>query len=647
MTGCISTNDRTGTNSVNHAADGLVRILATLIGWLAFSPALAREPVHSDAADGTKTARPNVVWFMSEDNSKHYLRHFDPSGAPAPNIESLAAHGITFDRAFSNAPVCSVARTTLITSCYGPRIGTQFHRRIELAAMPPGVSMFPALLRQAGYYTTNNRKEDYNAVKGDDVWDESSAKASWTNRPTPETPFFHVVTDTASHESSLHFPAKDTREPTKTDRNSVDLQPYFPDTPLFRYTVARYHDRMMAIDRAVGKLVGQLRDAGELDNTFIFYFGDHGGVLPRSKGYAYESGLHVPLVVRVPKNFARLIDRPIGSRTEGFVEFVDFGPTVLNLAQVDAPEGIDGNAFLGPGIQADQVDGRDEAFGYADRFDEKYDLVRTLRQGDWKYIRNFEPFYPDAMQNNYRYKMAAYGQWRQRHDQGTLSPVQDQFFQPKAPEALYDLANDPHETHNLAGEPAQADRLVRMRERLNARLVAMPDTSFVTEAALAEVVGDDAVAFGQEHRDEIKTLIETANLALLPFDQAEPSLRKAIASDNPMIRYWALVAATSFGPQSRLLAADVRPRLVDVEPMVSVRAAEWMAVAVGQDPRPTLYRSIARATSEAEALRMLNTAVFLSDHTGGRFPIDAGEFHFLFSFTKKSELSRRLEYLRP
>ena len=166
--------------------------------------------------------RPNVVWIMSEDNSKHYLKHFDRHGAETPNIEALAQHGVTFDRAFSCAPVCSVARTTLITSCYGPRIGTQFHRRLAMAPMPDGLKMFPAYLRDAGYYTTNNSKQDYNAQKRS-VWDDSSKRATWKNRPDSSTPFFHVVTSTLSHEGKLHFNATQMNQPTVTEQQAVQL----------------------------------------------------------------------------------------------------------------------------------------------------------------------------------------------------------------------------------------------------------------------------------------------------------------------------------------------------------------------------------------------------------------------------------------
>ena len=210
--------------------------------------------------------------------------------------------------------------------------------------------MFPAYLRTAGYYTTNKNKKDYNAVEGRGVWDESSNKATWRKRPTKETAFFHMQSFGMSHESSLHFKqAEMKRGGLRTEADSVKLAPYHPDTPTFRYTYARYHDRMGAIDEVVGKLVGQLKEDSLLEDTFIFYFGDHGGVLPRSKGYIYESGLHVPLVVRIPENWKHLVTLQRGSRTKGFVEFVDFGPTLLRLAGLDVPKQIDGRPFSGSG----------------------------------------------------------------------------------------------------------------------------------------------------------------------------------------------------------------------------------------------------------------------------------------------------------
>ena len=287
-----------------------VRLALFTLAILAFGTIALRSTATCHAVD-----KPNFVFLISEDNSKHFMKLFDETGPSTPNIERLAEHGLIFDRAFSNAPVCSVARSTLVTSCYAPRIGTQFHRKERIVEMPDGLRMFPAYLRDAGYYTTNNKKEDYNVIKTDDVWNESSRKAHWRNR-TPGQPFFHQQSSYAvTHESSLHFPAKTMETPTETDPASVYLAPIHPDTPTFRYTYARYHDRIQQMDQQIGEMVAQLEKDGLLEETFIFYFGDHGGVLPGSKGYIWERGLHVPMVVRVPENWKHLVDAPNGTRS--------------------------------------------------------------------------------------------------------------------------------------------------------------------------------------------------------------------------------------------------------------------------------------------------------------------------------------------
>ncbi|MCA9051814.1 MAG: sulfatase-like hydrolase/transferase, partial [Planctomycetaceae bacterium] len=278
--------------------------------------AVAAEPTN---ALRSRADRPNIVWLVSEDNSVHHMQLFFPSGAPTPRIAELAAHGVLYPHAFSNAPVCSVARTTLATGCYAPRIGTQYHRRTVAVPLPDGLKMFPEYLRNAGYYTANNNKTDYNAVAGKGVWDDSSRKASWRNRADGQ-PFFYMQSFPVSHESSLHFSQRDMEtQPTQTDPQSVTVAPYHPDTPTLRYTYARYHDRIQDMDRQIGAVVDELKKDGLLEDTFIFYFGDHGGVLPRGKGYAYESGLHVPLVVRLPEHFADRVDEKPGTRQTGFV----------------------------------------------------------------------------------------------------------------------------------------------------------------------------------------------------------------------------------------------------------------------------------------------------------------------------------------
>jgi uncharacterized sulfatase len=602
------------------------RLLFLLISWTFSSLAAAAD-------------RPNFLWILSEDNSKHYLSLYDEGGAATPHIEQLASHGLVFEHAFSCAPVCSVARTTLMTGVYAPRAAAQFHRRIKLTHLPDGWELFPAYLRTAGYYTTNNSKKDYNAVEGE-VWDASSKNATWRNRPTLNTPFFHMQSYPASHESSLHFStaemdaAKLAAEPTK-----VPLAPCFPDTELFRYTHAYYLSRMPVIDDLVGELVGQLEQDGLLEDTFIFYFGDHGGVLPRSKGYIYESGLHVPLVVRVPDKWRHLVPFPSGSRVDGFVSFVDFGPTLLKLAGADLPDHFDGRPFLGKGVTAEEVNTRDEAFGYADRFDEKYDLCRSLRKGQYKYIRNYQAFYPDALQNNYRYKMLAYQEWRDLYRQGKLNETQRQFFETKPAEALFDLQGDPYETRNLANDPQYANVLRDLRGRLVERLKSMPDLSFYPESVLVEQAVADPIAFGELNKNKIGKLIDTADLILLPFDEARPKLEAALSSNDPNQRYWALIVCSCFGERAASLSERARELLKDSDLLVRLRSAEFLGIIGAEDPRPTLSEVLRISQSPVISLLTLNTVVFFHDRSPGlRFELPP-------LAATNDEVNRRLEYL--
>lgn len=643
------------------------------------STAWAEPPTASGADD--PPGRPNVVWIISEDTSKHHLNHFDANGTPTPAIDALAKAGVTFDRAFSCSPVSSIAQTTLITGCYAPRIGTGYDPAIESAMVPAGVKLFPTYLRKQGYYTTNQSKQNYNVRKGPKVWDESSPTAHWKNRvkaskqaPTDVSgpPFFHVQTLNPSQESRPNPASGDAPTPAATTAKAVTLPPYFPNTELFQETTAHFRDRILHADQQVQSIVDELAQAGELENTFVFFFGDHGGVLPRSKGFLFETGLHVPLVVRIPENFRHLVDRERGSRTDAFVEFVDFGATVLNLAGIVIPKSIDGNAFLGSSVSAQQIDQRSETLGHVDRVDEKYDLVRSLRIGKWKYVRNFEPHYPAALYNETFYQMQTMQQWLQMHQGGELNEVQDAFFLRRTPEALYDLEIDPYETVNLASDDRHAKTLLKIRDRLTERLIEMNDLGFIPEAFLIDGAMTDPVTFGRRNHDVIKRLIQTANLQLLEWGDAKPKILAAINDQDAMVRIWGLVSATWFAcafVDGKLddfdtvqIIAEAQRRLVDLEPLAVIRAVECLAIlGIGgtesvpdqsvPDSRPFLYRSLQRCVSQAEALRVLNTTVFVRDHCFPNYPagqpmvIDPKQLQLIIPYDETSLIDRRLKHL--
>ena len=591
--------------------------------------------------------RPNIVWIVSEDNSKHYMGLYEDQGTPMPNLESLAQKGLVFNNMFSNGPVCSVARSTIISGCYAPRVGSQYHRRTAFAPMPEGVEMFPAYLRKAGYYTSNNAKEDYNLIKENDVWDNSSKRATYRDRK-PGQAFFHVQNFHITHEGQLHFTPEQMAS-RKTTRNPEEFTPfpYHPNTPTFRYTYAWYDELHRKLDQDIGAFLDQLENDGLMENTIIFYYGDHGGVLPRSKGYIYESGIHVPLIVYIPEKWKDLAPALPGSRIEGFTQFIDLGPTVLNLAGIETPKGMDGKPFLGETVSLEELNSRNTAFSHADRFDEKYDLVRGWRKGNFKYIRNFQPFNYDGLYNFYRYRMLAYKEWEDLYHKRKLNKAQLEFFERRSPEALYDLENDPHETNNLAKDPAYREALMELRKELTDHLKSLPDLSFIPEPDFVVQGLGNPVEFGAENQDEIEELIEIANLSLLPFPLAKIHLKDALNSHRPWKRYWAMVVCSSFGKKARYFSKHAR-LMIDSEPdnLAKLRAIEFLALIGNKKVEHELYKTLEKAETLTEANLILNTITLLQDM--GKIkkkPISEEIFPPAWLENKNSLVFRRLEYL--
>ena len=156
---------------------------------------LALTIIHQ-ASSQSGVNRPNILWIVSEDNSP-LIGAYGDQFATTPNIDRFATEGIRYTNAFATAPVCAPSRSTLITGMYPPSVGTE-HMRSSYP-VPGFVKFFPLYLRQAGYYTTNNAKKDYNTIDQPGCWDESSQKATYKNRK-PGQPFFAVFNIASSHE---------------------------------------------------------------------------------------------------------------------------------------------------------------------------------------------------------------------------------------------------------------------------------------------------------------------------------------------------------------------------------------------------------------------------------------------------------------
>ena len=473
--------------NVKRAASVLAMLFACL--WPTSS--------SGQAPPAAAAGRPNILWISAEDLSPDLGAYGEPY-ATTPTLDQLAREGARFTHAFSSAPVCAPSRSAIITGMYPTTIGSM-HMRSK-AVPPAGVKAFTEYLRAAGYYCTNRSKTDYNVEAPpsnrppDTVWDESSEQAHWRNRPDPQQPFFAVFNILTTHESQIRLDDSQFARVTaalapgaRHDPALARIPPYYPDTPLVRKDWARYFDLISVMDGQVKAILRQLEDDGLADRTIVFFWGDHGRGLPRAKRFTYDSGLRVPLIVRWPGAIAP------GSVVGDLVSLMDLGPTALALAGVPVPRHMQGQPFLGPA----KPPARSLVFGHRDRMDEAYDMMRTVRDARFRYIKNFNPGRPYAQHIEYMEEMPTMREWRRRYKDHmnalspeygqALSPVQLLFFAPeKPPEELYDVADDPHEVRNLAGSPAHKAVLARMRRALDEWQRDTGDLGLVPEADLRE-----------------------------------------------------------------------------------------------------------------------------------------------------------------
>ncbi|MEP4077691.1 sulfatase [Haloferula sp.] len=499
----------------------------------------------SVAAIGSES-RPNILWITSEDNSDFWLGCYGNTEAETPRLDTLAKEGNRFLHAYSNAPVCAVARSMILNGAHAVTMGTEHMRSRH--RIPESYRSYVSYFRELGYYCTNNSKTDYN-FEGNDktVWDECGKKAHYRTRPE-DSPFFAVINLTTTHESSL-FPKKNPKGPSRVKPEDVKVPPYLPDLPEVRSDIGRYHDRMTMMDTQVGEILDELEEAGLAENTVIFYYGDHGGPTPRGKRYLKETGVKIPLLVRVPEKFRSLSPFKPGDVVDELVGFVDLAPTVLSLVGLETPEQMQGRAFLGEHRKGPSKD--DIVFLQADRFDEIYGMRRGLSDGRWKYIRRFTPNKPAAPYSFFQFSMPSWIAWRKAWEEGKLSEQHARIWEkPQAVEELFDLQADPWEINNLAGDPAHDGKLSSMRARLKEEMVLRKDSGVIPEPMWDKLVGEGTIAdYAADPESDLKAVIAWS------FDYGDPGAKGSvdrklmIKESNPVLRYWALQGCFTDGKQ--------------------------------------------------------------------------------------------------
>ncbi len=469
---------------------------------------------------------PNILWITSEDNSA-FIGAYGDDYADTPNLDKLAEAGIVYENAYATTPVCAPARFTLITGTYGNRMGTENMRSVN--PIPDNIRFYPAYLKDLGYHTTNNVKKDYNTVDQPEAWDESSQEAHYSDRAEGQ-PFFHIRNLTTTHESRLHDPI-DTLIHNPAD---APVPPYHPDTETVRRDWAHYYDQMTLMDEQVGKILQELEESGEAENTIIFYYGDHGGALPGSKRFMNQRGLRVPLIVYFPQKYEHLA--PKEKRTDRLVSFVDFPATLLSIAGIKPPEHMDGEPFLGEY----ETEPREYVYMYRGRMDERYDLSRAIRDQDYLYVRNYMPQRIYGQYLWYLWMAPTMQSWEEEYQKGNLNEIQRQFFEPKPAEELYLISEDPWSVHNLAADSAYQEDLLQLREANSEWIREISDLGFIPEGILDDIGGTRPLYNAvREDNVPIEEIIETAEMASQQPENQIDELVNRLSHSDPSVRFWA------------------------------------------------------------------------------------------------------------
>jgi N-sulfoglucosamine sulfohydrolase len=534
--------------------------------------------------------KPNILWIVSEDNCP-YLGCYGDAFATTPNLDRLAAQGFLYTHAYSNSPVCAPARNAIITGAYAASNGNEQmrsnYRKSEM------VRTYAEYLHEAGYYCTNNSKTDYNTSDIDPakIWDESSNKAHYKNRPAGK-PFLAVFNLMTSHESSIHSSRPD--DQLRHDPTKVNLPPYHPDTREIRHDWAQYYDVMEEMDAQVGKLLQELGESGLADNTIVFYYGDNGGVLARSKRYVYESGTHVPLIIRIPEKYKDLYPvKGPGAKVGRLVTLMDLAPTLLSIAGVKVPEYMQGKAFLGTQKTKDP----EYVFMTRGRMDERYDQSRAVRDQKYRYIRNFMPFRIYGQHLDYLFTAPSAKSWETAYREGKCNAVQSVFWNTKPIEELYDLDQDPWEIHNLAGDPAYQNVLERMRKSLTQWMIEIKDVGLIPETDY------DVYAGKQSMYDYMRTdscplpiLIQAVGWATLGRPEDIKTGVSYLRNRNAGIRYWGVTGLLIRKEQSKSALAELKEAGNDPSAAVATLAAEALYGMGEMQPAISIYTRLLQDT---------------------------------------------------
>ena len=545
-----------------------------------------------------KVIKPNILWITSEDNSIEWISCYGSKNAKTPNIDQLAKEGFRYLYCFDNGAVCAPTRSSWITGMHSISNGTQPMR--SGFEIPATISFYNELLQKAGYFTSNCSKTDYNlrGPKGrnpKEFWDYSGGDyaGTWKKRKEGQ-PFFTVYNIGDSHESRAFGDHKD----ESVDPEEMILAPYHPDLPEMRNTYAKYASAISRMDSLVGQAIENLKQDGLYENTIIVYNSDHGGVLARSKRFLYSSGIHCPLIVRIPEKMKALYPKgkTPGSTMDRIVSFIDMPKTWVSLTGAEMKDQFQGRIFLGPNTEPESQ----YHFSWRERADERFDNVRVMRDKQFAYHKNYAPFAPNGQYLAYMHNMKATGAWERHHLAGKTNAVTGRFFEPRPSEEFYDNFKDFHNIDNQIDDPLHQTKIKELKKELRRQQLKYFDSGLMPEEMRNRIIKEKNTTVYAFVRDPklypLAQYLDYSDLALTRKKKNLKTFTKGLADEDPVKRYWSVIGLLLLEKQAKPAIPELKKVLGDRDEIPAFAAwaiykagektfaEKWMLEAITQNP---------------------------------------------------------------
>ena len=552
------------------------------------------------------SSSPNILWITSEDNSIEWISCYGSKNAKTPHIDQLAKEGFRYLYCFDNGAVCAPTRSSWITGMHSISNGTQPMR--SGFEIPESISFYNELLQKAGYFTSNCSKTDYNlrGPKGrnpKDFWNYSGGDyaGTWKKRKDGQ-PFFTVYNIGESHESRAFGDHND----ESVDPNKMILAPYHPDLPEMRNTYAKYASAVSKMDKLVGQAIENLKKDNLYEDTILVYNSDHGGVLARSKRFLYSSGIHCPLIVRIPEKWKHLYPKgkEPGSTIDRIVSFIDMPKTWVSLTGAKMTDNFQGRIFLGPDTEPEPQ----YHFSWRSRADERFDCVRVMRDEQFAYHKNYAPFAPNGQYLAYMHNMKATGAWERHHQAGKTNSVTGRFFEPRPSEEFYDNFKDFHNIDNQIDDPLHQAKIKELKKELRRQQLKYFDCGLMPEEMRARIIKENKTTVYAFVRDPalypLAKYLDYSDLALSRKKANLKTLSKGLTNKDPVIRYWSVVGLLLLEEHAKPAINDLKKALNDQDEIPSLAAwaiylagnpeyaKKWMLKTIIKDPSNKMLANI-------------------------------------------------------